>query len=252
VRTQRGILPTPRAEALARPLKRLLADAESLVAAPRFDPATARHTVTISTTDYMQHAVVVPCIAALRRKAPGIKVAVRPLAIAELTTQLARGEADLAVTLPEFAAPDLSSRLLYRERYVGVVGRQHPLRSARPSLAEFCRFDHVLVSPTGGGFKGPTDEALAALGRKRDVSVSVPGFLILPELLRADDLIAVVPERLLRGNERRLRAFPLPLRIPGFDVIAVWHARLHEDPAHQWLRELLAAVAREAPEKPAD
>ena len=63
-----------------------------------------------------------------------------------------------------------------------------------------CSYDHVLVSPTGGSFEGPTDEALARSRRRRTVRYSVPSFLLVPELLQIDDLIALVPSRLLRGT----------------------------------------------------
>jgi DNA-binding transcriptional LysR family regulator len=46
VRTSHGILSTPRAEALAGPIKELLANAQSLVTAEAFDPATAEGTIT--------------------------------------------------------------------------------------------------------------------------------------------------------------------------------------------------------------
>jgi DNA-binding transcriptional LysR family regulator len=247
VRGQHGIRPTPRALALAPALKRLLADAEALVAAPRFDPATASQTFTISTTDHMQQGVVVPLLAALRRTAPGVRIAVRPLAIADLPAQLARGEADLAITIPEFAAPDLVSRRLYVERYVAAVRPGHPIGRRAPSLAAFCRFDHVVVSPAGGGFWGPVDDALAAAGRTRRVAVSLPTFLTVPSLLRASDLIAVVPERVALGHGVALRTFPVPVALPRIDVIAVWHARTNRDPGHRWLRELLAACSGPKP-----
>ncbi len=60
VRTQRGILPTPRAEALAIPVKQLIADAEALIAPEHFDPAKVRRTFTVATTDYMFYAAVMP------------------------------------------------------------------------------------------------------------------------------------------------------------------------------------------------
>ena len=41
VRTQRGLLPTPRAQALALPLKQWLAESRRLVAAEKFDPASS-------------------------------------------------------------------------------------------------------------------------------------------------------------------------------------------------------------------
>lgn len=239
VRGQHGLQPTPRALGLAAPLKQLLADAEALVAPRRFDPRTATLVFTIVALDYMQAAVIVPLIAALRRTAPGVRISVRPLPVADLSRQLARGEADIAITIPEFAAPDLISRRLYRERYVAVVRAGHPLRGT-PSAAAFSRYDQIVVSPTGGGFRGPVDDGLAVAGLARHVAVSLPNFLVIPAVLQASDLVAVVPERLVLGHGKALRTFPVPVAVPGIDVIATWHARTHTDPAHVWLRRMIA------------
>jgi DNA-binding transcriptional LysR family regulator len=243
VRTQRGILPTPRAEALAGPLRQLLADADALVAPNIFDPARSEATLSIAVNDYMQRALLVPFIAALRREAPRLRLAVKPPVIEEVADRLAQKDIDLAVTIPEFAAADLPSRRLYSERYVAVIRPQHPLADKLVGLAAFCAFDHLLVSPTGGAFEGPTDRALARLGARRNVRYSLPSFLVLLDVLQTDDLIAVVPERLLSGGAGAYRTFVPPVDIPGFDVIAVWHARVHRDPAHRWLRQKLAEVA---------
>src|SRR4029453_15939635 len=98
-----------------------------LVAGDLFDPAQAEMTFTISTNDYMQHALLVPLVKLMRSKASGIGLAIVPPIIAGLGDALARGSIDMAVTIPEFAMSDLPSRLLYRERHVVVVRRQHPL-----------------------------------------------------------------------------------------------------------------------------
>jgi len=247
VRTQRGILPTPRAETLALPLKQFLAEGRRLVTPDVFDPATVELTFAISTNDYMQHAVLVPFIEVLRREAAKIRLAIKPLIIAGLVDALARGDADLAVTIPEFAMSNLPSRLLYRERYVAAVRPEHPLAKSRTiSLETFCSYDHVLVSPTGGSFEGPTDEALARIRRRRTVRYSVPSFLLVPELLQIDDLIALVPARLLRGHGERLTLLRSPINVPGFDVIAVWHPRVDKDVAHRWLRMRLSQAASDS------
>ena len=246
VRSQHGIVPTRRASALAAPLKDLIAAAKVIATAERFDPATASQTFSVSLNDYMQLTVLLPLVADLRREAAGIRLSVRPLVVDNLVADLARGEIDLVVTIPEFAMSDLPSRLLYRETYVGVVRREHPLACRSVSIEDFCRFDHVLVSPTRGSFEGPTDDALRRVGWRRRTCYSVPSFLLLPALLQTDDLIAVVPRRLAALRSEGLVSFRLPVSVKGFDVIAVWHARVDKDPAHQWLRSKLARIARAA------
>jgi DNA-binding transcriptional LysR family regulator len=245
VRTQRGLLPTPRAQALAVSLKQLLADSQRLVARDAFNPANSDVTFTVSSNDYMQHALLVPFVKALRSEAREIKLAIAPPIIEGLSDALARGQIDLAITIPEFAMSDLPSRLLYRERYVVAVRPQHPLaRRAAMTVESFCNYDHVLVSPTGGSFEGPTDRALARLRLRRKVRYSVPSFLLMPEILQTDDLVALVPSRLLRDSNKWLVVLKPPVEVPGFDVIAVWHPRVDKDIAHRWLRRRLAETAK--------
>ena len=243
VRTQHGVVPTPRAEALAPALEQLLRDASNLVAPGRFDPKTAQLDFRLSLNDYMQSTIVVPFIAALRQEAPKVRLAVRNLEVANLSPMLARGELDLAISIPEFVDPGLETKLLYREQYVCAVRKAHPIRSSKVSMNRFLSFDHVIVSPSDGRFRGPADDALAARNVKRRVALSVPSFLVLLEVLQTDDLIALVPKRLLSRRVHSLRLIQPPVEVQGFDVVAAWHSRSQRDPAHQWMRDSLADVA---------
>lgn len=245
VRTQRGLLPTPRAVALSAPLKQLIEDGRRLMVPEEFDAATAEATFTISSNDYMQLALVIPFVKVLRSEAPQLQLAIVPPLIEGMSDALARGKVDLAITIPEFAMPDLRSRLLYREDYVVVVRPQHPLANvSKLTTNRFCAYDHVIVSPTGGSFEGPTDRSLAQQGLKRTVRYSVPSFLLVPDILQTDDLIALVPSRLLREGSYDLTVLKPPIEVEGFDVIATWHPRIDKDASHQWLRTRLAEVAK--------
>ena len=243
VRTQHGMVPTPRAEALAPALEQLLKDASDLVAPGEFDPKVAQLDFQISVNDYMQSTLVVPFIRALRNEAPMVRLAVRNLEVANLGPMLARGELDLAISIPDFVDPGLRTRLLYREEYVCAVREAHPIRSSKVSMNRFLSFDHVMVSPSDGRFRGPADDALAIHNVKRRVALSVPSFLVLLEVLQTDDLIALVPKRLLSGRAHSLRLIQPPVEVQGFDVVAAWHSRSHHDKAHTWLRNRLADVA---------
>ncbi len=244
VRARYGLRPTPRAEALVAPLRRWLDDARILIAPAEFDPARWRATLTISSTDYMQETLLLPFVRELAEEAPVLRIALAPLVIEGLAERLAAGTLDLAVTIPEFAPLELPSRRLYRDRYVVAIRRAHPLaRRRRLTLDDFCEFDHAVVSPTGGAFAGPTDAALARVGRERRVRTSVPTFLLVPPMLEAEDLIAVLPRRFVTSRAPRLRLLPPPIEIPGFEVIAVWHPRVQHDPPHRWFRGRLARTA---------
>lgn len=245
VRGRRGVTPTPRALALAGPVKRILADVESLVRPETFDPATAAFTLSIAATDYALQAVVAPFLPRLMALAPGVRVLARPIEAADAPTLFERGELDIALSTPSDALPELHARKLFEERYVVVARADHPRIGADGvGLDDFCALDHALVSYGGESFRGVTDEALARLGRRRRVVLSLSSFLVLADVLRTTDLIAVVPSR-LAASAAGLKICPPPIEIPGFVKLAVWHERTHADPAQLWARSLLFSTFAE-------
>ena len=249
-RAQRGPIATDRARSLIEPTKRLLRDAGELLAPQAFDPATAERDVRIATTDYMTVTVVVPLLEHLQSTAPGIRLVIRSLELADIPKRLEQGDLDLGITTPPWAAADLRSRFLYTDRYVGAVRPGHPLLTDEVTVRTFCAYPHALVAPRGGEPHGPVDDALSALGERRKIGLSLPSFLALPSTLRRTDLIAVGPERLLRTWRDELGIFEIPVPVPTFDVIAVWHPRSQNDAGHRWLRELLPGLVRPAAAAP--
>ena len=244
VRTSHGILPTPRAETLAGPIKELLANAQSLITPDVFNPAAAETTIKLCGSDYLQHAVMPPLVEELRKLAPKMKVSISPRPAAGVSDLLARGEIDLCISVREVAVPDLPSRQLYRDRYICVARKKHPLRARRLTVKQLCAFDHLLVDPTGRSLWGPVDTVLAGLGHQRRVAVAVPTFHVLFDMLDSDDFIAFVPERLLRKRRSGLKVFETNAEMPTIEVVANWHPRVSGDAQHKWLRELLVKVAK--------
>ncbi|WP_092674243.1 LysR family transcriptional regulator [Rosenbergiella nectarea] len=244
VRTPDGMMPTARAEELAGPVTQILRDITQLLNPPHFDPLNATLTFTLAATDYALSAVLIPLIAVLKTRAPGINIAIRPIIDDQVTQQLSRGEVDLALLTPETTAEELHSRSLYQEEYVCVAHRSHPIaQSLSMTLEQFCHYEHVLVS-TEGQFSGPTDEKLAEINLQRRVGVSVNSFHAVPEILRLTKMIAVLPKR-LASVTHDLVIIPMPLSVPGFTKSMAWHARRHQDPAHRWLRALCVEVSQQ-------
>jgi len=243
IRVPHGIVPTTRAETLAAPVKRILADIDVLLQPTEFDPLSASLTFTVAATDYALRAVMVPFIAALKVRAPAIRVRVVPVESDRLVSQLERGSVDVALITPHTTPAELHSRALYDERYVCMMRADHPDAGKPLSLARFCALEHVLVSYEGESFRGVTDGALEKIGLTRHVGLSVSNFLVLPDVLAISDMIAAVPSRIAE-NQSGMFVCETPVPVPGFTKSMAWHGRTHRNPAQAWLRGLMLETSQ--------
>ena len=240
---QRGMVPTAKGQELLEPLRKALDLVRATVTShQQFDPATAELVVAIGCTDYSQVAVVKPLLKTLRKRAPGIRLALRHLSAPDLEAQMANGEIDLAFMTPTTAPEGLRIRPLFDERYVLIGRRNHPQLRDTVTLERFCELEHVIVSPRGGGFVTPADSALAALGYRRNVVLSSASFLFVPEIVAGSDMVALVPERLVKDGTHKLTVGPCPFPVEGFTMAMVWHERSHGHAGYGWVRQAVASM----------
>ncbi|WP_175717355.1 LysR family transcriptional regulator [Burkholderia anthina] len=238
----RGMRPTARAETLREPLRDALEAVErAVLTATPFDPATATNTWRIAAADYGESTIILPALKPLRAAAPGTRLAIVTLAPSRVEKSAEQGEIDLALHTTEGSPEGMRRLPLFVEHYMLVGRADHPKLRRRPTLAQFCALDHVLVSQTGGGFFGATDQALAEMGATRRVVLSVPHFRFVPSVVANSDLVAMLPSRLL-AQAPGLRVVDAPVDVPGYEMSMLWHERVHRDPAHRWLRETIAAA----------
>lgn len=244
VRSSHGLRPTPQGIALSGDLEKIIRDIEALVQGAPFDPRSSTVRFRLSSNDYMQYVFLSPAIRALQLEAPDMQFALMRPEIAGLHDRLVSGDIDLAVTIPEFSDAKLQKQVIYRERYVAVLRKNHPALARKLTLARFLALDHGMVSPADGHFHGPTDLVLAQMNKRRRVTVSTSSFFTLIESVSNSDTVALLPKRLADKFADRLDQRPPPLPVPGFDVILVWHQRSDKDPVRHWLVKRLSEFAR--------
>ena len=248
VPTSRGVLPTAVAEELREPVRRALEGAKGVFGQGRgFDPATAEFTFTIASSDYMQVAVLLPFLTALSEAAPKVRVMAKLGSPRTVRTELERGDLDLAFV--QTGSPEtfgLHALSVLEETYIGIA-RRGSVSTGKMPMKRFIGARHIIVSPAGDGFFGPTDTALATAGLTRTVSFAVSSFVTLIEAVAQSDLIAMAPERLARRYADRLDLFKAPLDVSGFGIAMVWHDRTKDHPAHRWLRDRLSAFCHVTP-----
>lgn len=239
----RGMLPTARALGLLTPLRQTLADLGHLVAPERpFDPLLAEMTWQLAAADAAEYAILLPMLPKLRLAAPQSRLAIREASPKNMSRDLADSVIDLGFLAREEAPAELRHRQLFHENYLLVGRHDHPLLQTPPSLEQFCQLEFVMVSQDGGGFRTQIDTLLEAQGLTRRVVMSLPHFLFIPTLLAKSDMVAMLPSRMLGDLLGSLRTCPVPLELPGYDMVMVWHERSHLDPAHSWLREQVVAA----------
>lgn len=244
VRTSRGAALTPRAEALAEPLARALAELERLLTNVEADPARLDRRFVIAAPDYVAWVLLPGLFAEVSREAPAVDLELRPLDPRTVSQQLETGEVDLAIGGVQDAAPDLIRRSLFRESFSCLVRKGHPATRGRFTLARYLAYPHALVG-LRTGVPGLVDLALEALGQRRRVAVRLPYFLLAPVIVARSDLVLTVPHHLAAHLSKLhgLEVLAPPLDLPTTEIVATWHVRVAADPAHQWFRELVTRVA---------
>jgi DNA-binding transcriptional LysR family regulator len=242
VREGRRLVRTRRAAELLPELAPLLAGAQRVLSPPHaFQPATARGVVTLALGDDMQALLAGRLFERLRSAAPGLDIRVRPLGL-ESARDAQRGAIELAV-LPDlrgqYPIPALDQLVLqvqYMRRFVTVARQRRKL-----DLKAFLQAEHVLVSPQGeeGGY---VDDALRLLGHERRVAVTVPGFLAALALVQSSQLVATLPDDVVRVLAPRLHRQVCPVTTPELPICIGWAARFTHDTRHRWLREQVRQV----------
>jgi DNA-binding transcriptional LysR family regulator len=245
VRTGNRMEATPFARQLQGPLKTALASVSLALARPqRFDPAKARLHVRLALSDYAGLLILPRLYRAIAVEAPGISLEVVPKPAEVVLSRLVAGDVDLATAVDPPEGRDLFNAPLVDEAFVCVMRAGHPLARGRLTVTRLLDHAHVVVTAHGAS-AALVDRALSARGLRRRTPVSVPLFASAFALLAESDLVAILPERLSRGEAARfgLVLRKPPLAVPPYTLSIVWHRRTAHDPTHRWLRDRLLSLA---------
>jgi DNA-binding transcriptional LysR family regulator len=236
VRAGRGLVPTPRALELRERVGVLVQDAEAVLRpAEVLDLKQLTRTFTLRTSDGFVENFGPSLIARLNAAAPGVRLSfVQKLN--KDSTLLRDGSVDLETgVIDESTSPEVRTRMLFRDRFIGLVREGHPLTQGEMTAVRYAAARHILVSRRGHE-KGVMDDALSELGLQRDIVTIVAGFSSAIALARASELVASVPERHVGNLCQGMHCFALPFPTPPITVSMLWHPRMDADPAHRWLR----------------
>ncbi|MCR0983816.1 LysR substrate-binding domain-containing protein [Roseomonas populi] len=245
VRERYGIQPTPVALELAPGIAEALARLDDAVLGQQeFDPSKAERLLTIAPNGYVEFVLVPAVVARLRQVAPGIRLRLTPYSNDLAETGVTSGTTALVLGRVVDPPDNLVVQHLMDEGLSCVVRADHPEIGDSMTRKQFERLRHVNVVPPGR-MRAGLFQALAQQQLKREVAISVTNFFAVAEMVAVTDYCATLPDLICRrlAHDPRLKVLPPPVNLGTFPVEMAWHVRYRQDPAHRWLRALIAEVA---------
>ena len=258
-RSGQGMAPTTRALAIWPTVREALAQLEQSLAPSEFIAAQAKTSFVLAMADATAAELMPGLVDMLETDAPGVTLRVVPLTTRDPRGLLDQEKCDLAVGFFPSVLADLTAhsqseqplpfahQRLYDGQYVCVMRKNHPLARQALSLEDFCQARHMLVSFSGRPY-GFIDEALAALGRRRHIVLTVNQFFTAGRVVARSNLLTVLPRHFISvtGIADQLALQPLPFEVPSVHVDALWHRRSQLRASHQWLRRAVQSAAARA------
>ncbi len=244
VRSGGGVQPTPKASQLAGPIQQGLASLQTALSDSfRFDPAESRRTFRLHLTDIGESSFMPPLVAALRARAPQVRIESFQLEPTDIVPALDDGRIDVALGfLP--LIHDTEKERLINDRYIVLVRADHPLAGRRLGVKNLAQLEYIMVRQ-----HTDTLRILALLKLEDRVRMVTPHFLAAPGIVRETDLAVIMPRNIAEGFARNGGYVMLEPNLPlqDFEVSVHWSRRTEHDPAGRWLRQLIIELFRGKP-----
>jgi DNA-binding transcriptional LysR family regulator len=249
VRTEKGMVPTERARELAASLHTAIDIIDRAMATDEaFDPATAETAFELAASESVSFMLLPRLIASVRERAPGVQLRVRIPDLLRARQSLEEGEIDLLLSFTRTAPEGLRSSALWGQKLTVIAARSHPVDGAL-SLEDFLRWPHAAhkLGRGGSSIEAAVDAALQRLQRQRTIGVWLPSAISVPAVVSRTDFLATVPEYVARDFAPllQLKMLPPPVALDDVRIGMYWHDRMHQNPPHKWLRQVVREVAEE-------
>jgi DNA-binding transcriptional LysR family regulator len=245
VRSSRGMEPTLRAVEIADATRSAIENIGIAIdRSAIFDPATTARSFKLRISEYVSSHLLQRLCPVLRKLAPGIHISAAHFTGESREDEIVGDEIHVRLGSP-LRPPEQDNRMrVLEEQFVVLMGKNNPARAKKMTLPLYASLAHVKVAGTIG--TNVIDDALKIRGLQRNIVYQVPSWRDARHIVGATDLVAAIPARwaLDRESSRRCAVSPFPLHDVTFAIDLEWHSRFNRDPAHAWLRSLIAEQFR--------
>jgi len=250
VRTEKGMMPTPRALEIAAAVQSALELLDQALAhdAP-FEPARSAIHFDIAASESASFVLMPRLVRRVRELAPQVELRIHVPDLLRARQVLEEGQADILVSFTRSAPAGLRSRPLLQQQLKVIAAGDHPGVQGSISLEQYLEWPHALhmIGRTGSAVEVAVDAALAMACRRRIIGAWVPSSISSPAVVAKTDLLATVPERVASffSGVLGLQVLDPPLPLGDAQLSMYWHDRVHRSAPHRWLRDVMVQVAEQ-------
>jgi DNA-binding transcriptional LysR family regulator len=260
-RTSHGLVPTPRAEELARELPSLLESIEQVLGDVEFSPDTYAGSFKLLMPPILCESLLPNLMEELALIAPNVQIIMAEVP-PNYQEQLKKGEADFAA----FVALE-TERDIHAEPIATIAPRcymrmDHPLADKEMSLQDFLAYPHLRLYLPGLARENASmvDDVLSQYGVHRNIVLETTQFSSAVGVLTRTDSLLVANAGFQEGGlyRERIIGHEMPAELQRMirnsnggnrgKMSLMRHVRASRSVPHQWMRSLLMKHLTSSPE----
>lgn len=245
----RRMVLSPRAEALADPVRGVLLQIKSTITTkPCFDPATSDRKFIVVASDYAISVMLSGALQEIARLAPDVTVELAQLDDRPVE-HLDRREVDLLITLDHVMNKNHPRARFFEDDYVVIAWAGNTEIPAKLDRTLYFGLGHVTVQFGKARLPAFEEFFLQTQQVPRRIELVAPSFTAVPGLVLGTNRIATVQRRLAVQAARYmpLTLYPAPVELPSIHQSIQWHRSSNQDLALRWLIDQFKAHARRTP-----
>ena len=217
-----------------------------------FDAKKMQVTFTIGLSDYTEFVVLPHLVQRILKDAPNVNLVIKNLTYIANKNNFETDEIDMAVGLFRTIPEGLTVEKIFQDCLVFMADRNNPLLQAPITPEQFAQARHLIPMYTEKREEMMIENFIRDLGFERKGVVIVPNTLPALASLINTDLIAVVSYKIASQYcyTSKLAYQKFAFEYPKLPISLVWHPKQKNNPAHRWMREIIAEIGKQIEENP--
>ncbi len=260
VKTEKGLMPTPRALAMELPVRESINQIQQSLFFPQpFDPTKSKRRFSILSVEHFEWVILPDLLQTLEKSAPQVSIDVEILGDKIPEEELSSGHTHFAVGIEElYDVPKrLRSQPLIEGSFVVIARKDNRKVSDRVSPKQLAELEQIYYPELVNQINDSSSATISMVFQwfhdndiKPKFAHRAVTYFPAAKIVAMTDYIMILPRRIatILVASLDLKAIELPEDFTKFNLNLIWHPLYEKAPAHIWLRGQLLELGQKLAE----